>query len=129
MVAVYRSDLPEVVEHFHEAGYKQLFLSDCNIFLPLIDHSMEEDFDRMVVPVERYYREVQELGLSRMDRQHHESFVTALSKERSDAMRGVVEYYSPPTMICDALRSTGFSIQDMRYTRHGPFVNILARKD
>jgi hypothetical protein len=110
------------------AGYKQIALIDGrNVVLPLIDHAMEEDFQGMIVPVREYYRRVAETCLPRLDKDKHEALWKALTKERSDAERGLVEFYSPPTMICDQLRKAGFSIEETRYTKHGPFVNILAR--
>jgi len=110
------------------AGYKQIALLDGrNVVLPLIDHAMEEDFQGMIVPVREYYRRIAETGLPRLDKDKHEAFWKALAKEQSDAERGLVEYYSPPAMVCNSLRKAGFSIEEARYTKHGPFVNILAR--
>ena len=87
---------------------------------------MEEDFQDMIAPVRAYYDAITELCLQRLDPAYHEEFVEALSKERSDAERGIVEYYSPPSTLCDALINTGFIIDEKRHTANGPFVNILA---
>jgi len=65
-------------------------------------------------------------GLPRLDPAYHEEFVKALFKERSDAERSIVEYYSPPSTLCDTLINNGFIIDEKRYAVNGPFVNILA---
>jgi len=126
MVCIHHADVETVSSHLGKSGYKQMHVTDNAIVLPLIDHSMEEDFQDMIVPVRAYYDAITEVCLLRLDPAHHEEFVEALSKERSDAERGIVEYYSPPSTLCDALINTGFIIDEKRHTTNGPFVNILA---
>jgi SAM-dependent methyltransferase len=126
MVSIHHSDIKTVSSHLVKSGYKQLQITDNTAVLPLIDHSMEEDFQGMIVPIRAFYDAIAELCLQRLDSAHHKEFVKALSKERSDAERGIVEYYSLPSSLCDALNNTGFIIDEKRYTANGPFVNILA---
>ncbi len=128
MIKVSYGDAPRICKHLQDKGYKQIYRNNGDIILPLIDHAMEEDFQRQIVPVRNYYSEIIETCLPRLAKEYHADFLKAISKERSDAECGVVEYYSPPTMVLDNLRKTGFKIQETRYTKHGPFVNILARK-
>ncbi len=126
MVSIHHTDIKKVSSHLAKTGYKQLLITDNAVVLPLIDHSMEEDFQGMIVPIRAFYDAIAELCLRRLDPAHHEEFFKALSKERSDAERGIVEYYSLPSSLCDALNNTGFIIDEKRYTANGPFVNILA---
>lgn len=126
MVSIHHANNETVSSHLAKSGYKQMHITDNAIVLPLIDHSMEEDFQGMIAPVRAYYDAISGICLQRLDPAHHEEFVKALSKERSDAERGLVEYYSSPSTLCDALINTGFIIGEKRYTVNGPFVNILA---
>jgi hypothetical protein len=126
MVSINHADVETVSSHLAKSGYKQMHVTDNAVVLPLIDHAMEEDFQDMIAPVRAYYDAITELCLQRLDPAHHEEFVEALSKERSDAERGIVEYYSLPSTLCDALINTGFIIDEKRHTANGPFVNILA---
>ena len=68
------------------------------------------------------------MALPRLDPVYHEAVVQALGKERSEALRGLVEYYSSPSTLCEALLNLGFKIDEMRYTPNSLFVNILAIK-
>jgi|APLak6261660231_1056022.scaffolds.fasta_scaffold04151_2 hypothetical protein len=126
MVSIHHADIGMVSSHLAKSGYKQMHITDTAVVLPLIDHSIEEDFQEMIAPVRAYYNGISELCLQRLDPVYHEQFVEALSKERSDAERGIVEFYSPPSTLCDALIKTGFIIDEERHTANGPFVNILA---
>jgi hypothetical protein len=126
MISIQHADVEKVSSHLAKSGYKQMHIIDNTVVLPLIDHSIEEDFQDMIAPVRAYYDAITELCLRRLNPVHHEEFVKALSKERSDAERGIVEYYSLPSTLCDALIDTGFIIDEKRHTANGPFVNILA---
>ena len=110
------------------AGYKQLYVSENLVVLPLIDHAMEKDFQEMIMPVRVYYGAISELCLRSLDPALHEEFFRVLYKEQSDAERGVVEYYSAPSLLRDSLVAAGFTVDAMRFTENGPFVNILAVK-
>jgi len=126
MVSIHHADVKMVSSHLAKSGYKQMHITDNAVVLPLIDHSMEEDFQDMIAPIRAFYDAIAELCLRHLDPAHHEEFDKALSKERSDAERGIVEYYSLPSTLCDALINTGFIIDEKRHTTNGPFVNILA---
>jgi len=126
MVSIHHADAETLSSQLGESGYKQMHVTGNTVVLPLIDHSIEEDFQDMIVPVRAYYDAISELCLRRLDPAYHEASVEALSKERSDAERGIVEYYSPPSTLCDALINTGFIIEEKRRNTNGPFVNILA---
>lgn len=126
MVSIHPTDIGTVSSHLEKSGYKQMYITDNAVVLPLIDHALEEDFQDMIAPVRAYYDVISELCFRRLDPAHHEQMVEALSKERSDAERGLVEYYSLPSTLCDALINTGFIIDEIRHTANGPFVNILA---
>lgn len=126
MLSIGHAEVAKVSTHLGKSGYKQMYLTDQAIVLPLIDHAMEEDFQEMVVPIRAFYDAITGLGLRRLDPAYREAFVTALSKERSDALRGIVEYYSLCSTVCDALGKTGFRVDEVRHTPNSPFVNILA---
>jgi hypothetical protein len=126
MVSIHHADIETVSSQLAKSGYKQMFVTDNAVVLLLIDHSMEEDFQDMIVPARAYYDAISEICVQRLDPAYHEAFVEALSKERSDAESGIVEYYSSPSTLCDALINTGFIIDGKRHTVNGPFVNILA---
>ena len=118
----------EVAEALAQRGYKQMIESDHSIFLPLIDHAIEDDFQGLIVPVRKYYAEVSAACLKNLAPEDHEAFRKAISKEQSDAERGLVEYYSPPSMVEKNLQLAGFRLLDVRYTEQGPFVNYVAVK-
>ncbi|MGR8999129.1 MAG: hypothetical protein ACU88J_08790 [Gammaproteobacteria bacterium] len=126
MVSIRHTDVEMISSHLAKSGYKQMHITDNAVVLPLIDHAIEDDFQEMIAPVRAYYDAITELCLRRLNPVYHEKFVKALSKERSDAERGIVEYYSLPSTLCDALIDTGFKIDEIRHTANGPFVNILA---
>jgi hypothetical protein len=132
-VEIIATNPSKLYRHLEETGYKQIHKTvhktEKNIILPLIDHAIEEDFQGMIVPVRAYYQAIKDTCLPRLDKKHHDAFAKALSKEQSDAERGLVEFYSPPSMICNNMRKTGLSIDERRYTKHGPFVNISAIKN
>jgi len=112
-------------------GYKQMFATGNGIILPLIDCSIQYDFEGMIKPVLEYYDSIQKVGLSNLEPDDivRAEFLKKLEKERSDALRGIVEYYSPPSMVKECLKESNFEIEETRCTApHGPFVNILARK-
>ncbi|MDD5580486.1 MAG: class I SAM-dependent methyltransferase [Methylobacter sp.] len=126
MVSIHHADVETVSSHLLKSHYKQMHLGDETIVLPLIDHAMEEDFQNLIVPVRAYYEAIAELCLQHLDPSYHTEFSKALFKEQSDAVRGIVEYYSSPATLCDALITTGFKIDEIRHTINGPFVNILS---
>lgn len=128
MVSIHHADVETISSHFEKTGYKLNHVINDAVVLPLIDHSIEEDFQNMIAPVRAYYDAITELGLQHLDPSYHNEFIKALSKERSDAVRGVVEYYSQPSTLCDALVTVGFKIDEVRQTTNGPFVNILSIK-
>ena len=98
------------------------------VVMPLIDASIEDDFQGMIVPVRDYYRKIRETTLKGIDPDKKDAFLQAIGKEQSDAERGLVEFYSPPAMIMDCMDKAGFIVDAPVYTKHGPFANLIARK-
>jgi SAM-dependent methyltransferase len=121
-------DSSKALNHLQSAGYKQLYQNNGDIILPFIDHAMEEDFHGMIIPVRNYYSAVKQTCLEKLAKDKHEAFLKAITKEQNDAERGLVEFYSHPAMVLDNLQKAGFGIVEKRYTEHGPFINILAKK-
>ena len=112
-----------------ERGYKQVVGdSGKGVIVPLIDHAMEEDFQGLIVPVRAYYDAIIEGTLCGLETGYVNDFMAAISKERSDAMRGLVEFYSTPELVRDCMSEAGFGIEYFERTNHGPFVNIVGRK-
>jgi len=128
MLGIHHPDGARLATCLRNAGYKQMYVTNTLVVLPLIDHAMEEDFQGMIAPVRAFYRVLFELTLRRLDPAHHDEFFTVAHKEQSDAERGIVEYYSLPSVLCDALVTNGFTLDEMRFTKQSPFVNILAIK-
>lgn len=123
-------DAAGLADYLTGIGYKQMMIrKDANeLIMPYIDHAMEEDFQGLIVPVRGYYKQVVDDCIPNLEPKYREAFMDAISKERSDAERGLVEFYSPPQMLIDNLKKADFKVDDVRYTTHGPFVNILAIK-
>jgi hypothetical protein len=67
MVSIHHSDIEMVSSQLAQSGYKQMHITDTAVVLPLIDHSMEEDFQEMIAPIRAYYGAISELCLQRLD--------------------------------------------------------------
>lgn len=129
MVRVTNVDADKTAEHLAKAGYKQMLNVDGSLVMPYIDHAMEEDFQGLIVPVRNYYSAIIKDTLGGgLPESKHDKFMEAITKEQSDAERGLVEFYSLPDMLIDNMKKAGFNLRDARYTSHGPFANILAEK-
>jgi SAM-dependent methyltransferase len=128
MVTVEHGDGEVLAEFLAGRGYKQLHASGRMVVLPLIDHAMEEDFQGMIVPVRAFYATLTELCLKGIDAGLHGEVLRVVHKEQSDAQRGIVEYYSLPSVLCNALVEAGLSLDEFISTDIGPWVNILASR-
>lgn len=113
---------------FIDNGYKQVTSINNTVVLPLIDHAIEDDFQGQIVPVREYYKSIFELTKPRLSSDLFEKFVAAITKEQSDAERGLVEFYTKPDVVADCMRQAGFTVESMKHTQHGPFVNTVGKK-
>ncbi len=118
----------KTAEQFKSKGYKQMIPVGNELVLPLIDASIEEDFQGLIVPVREYYAHITRDTLDRIDSSKRDDFLKAIGKEIMDAERGLVEYYSSPSIVINNLEKAGFAVDKPIYTKRGPFVNLLARK-
>ena len=109
-------------------GYDKITGKENEIKMPLIDKDNKEDFEGLVVPVREYYKNLIEDCITRLPKEYTESFLEALTKECNDAEKGIVEYYSSPTMVINNLKKIGFEIVEVRYHKTAPLINILAKK-
>lgn len=129
MVTITGADVQRVMNHFENgAGYKQLLPEEERIVMPFIDHCIEADFQGLIVPVREYYKQITDTCLKRLAPELHQEFLDAIGKEQSDAERGIVEFYSTPSMVQNCMKEAGFVVEDVDYCKHGPFWNVIARK-
>ncbi len=121
-------DAEKLADHLTGIGYKHMITHDDGLIMPYIDHAMEDDFQGLIVPVKQYYTNIRNDCFPHLPEKYVEGVTKAWEKEQSDAERGLVEFYSPPQMLVDNLKKSGFDVDEVRYTDKGPFVNILAVK-
>ncbi len=121
----------KVRDEMKNRGYKQMFVFDDSLTLPLIDPEMPEDVRGQIEPVNRYYEAIKNKvmkGYSGIDDELVAQIIKGIDFESGNARRGTVEYYMGEEQIVRTLREVGFI--DIRVTHHEeePFYNITARK-
>ncbi|MBI4454156.1 methyltransferase domain-containing protein [Candidatus Woesearchaeota archaeon] len=122
----------EIKSALRNKDYKQISVFECSggIVIPLIDTKMPEDIERHIIPVNRFYDEIQRRanGYSGID----DELVTQISKgiefERHNALKGIVEFYMGESIIINALQKVGFVDIHATHHRTEPFYNITAKK-
>lgn len=100
------------------------------IQLPLIDPFMRKDQARHILPVDAFYDAI----MAKVNRYKGtrddlvEKITIGAERERSFALKGIVEYYMGEETITKTLTAVGFS--DIKVVHHEaePFYNITARR-
>ena len=124
-------EMPRAIgEGLKARGYVQMLILSDSLVLPLVDSSMPGD-QHHLREVNRFY----DAAIARIVdgyRGKNDDLVRtmtgALSQERGNALRGVVEYYQSERTCRDALLSAGF--RDISVVHHDsvPVYNLTARK-
>jgi len=92
---------------------------------------MEEDVEGHIKPVEGYYSAIKEKvrkGYAGVDDELVEKISAGIDFEKSNATKGLVEYYMGEQKIVKTLDKVGFT--DIKVFHHSgePFYNIVAKK-
>jgi len=113
-------------------GYKQITVFECagGIIIPLIDTQMPDDIERHIIPVNRFYDEIQRRanGYSGIDDELVGQISKGIEFERGNALKGIVEFYMGESIILNTLQKVGFVDIHVTHHRTEPFYNITAKK-
>lgn len=113
---------------FQDKGYSSIIHSKNKIQFPLIDKDNEKDQAGLIEPVNEYYDAALSILKTDLSSDAFTSASSALYDERQNAGKGLVEYYSHPTVLFESMRKNGFDVQNIQYDTRGPFVNIVGVK-
>lgn len=131
MVHVNNGNLAKVSSVLHKNGFGNASLDRACINFPLIDVEDAVDRKEFIEKVNWYYDAIQDAAGEAYRNINPELFgklKEAVAYERSNALRGIVEYYMPQNIIVDALFNAGFRDVEIVNRTSSPFYNIIARK-
>lgn len=121
----------EIAHLLKNRGYKQMFIFEDSISMPLIDPKMPEDIEGQIKPVDRYYDAIRNRvtqGYGGVDDKLVAQINAGIEFERGNARRGVVEYYMGENQIVKTLEKVGFADITVKHHQTEPFYNITAKK-
>src|SRR3989338_501562 len=122
----------EIKSALRNKGYKQITVFECagGIIIPLIDTQMPDDIERHIIPVNRFYDEIQRRanGYSGIDDELVGQISKGIEFERGNALKGIVEFYMGESIILNTLQKVGFVDIHVTHHRTEPFYNITAKK-
>lgn len=120
----------EIANALRAKGYPTVITYTESIAMPLIDPRMEADVKKHINGVFEYYGAIRlrAADYSLTNKGLFDDLNNAVDYERSNAERGVVEYYMGEGKILAALKKTGFIVEQVVHHPTEPFYNIVAFK-
>jgi len=121
---------PGMEDELKSRGYRQMVVQGNCLSLPLIDPEMPEDFDGLVMPVDKFYDAIKK---RQMEYEGTDDALVArifegTDNERNYARKGIVEHYMGERRIINALGNAGFEEIKVKHHEKEPFYNITAKK-